>query len=42
VRAQLRTLFAEATEAIRAAFALRTNGAWGFDIPIALLSGEKR
>jgi hypothetical protein len=39
-RAQLRALFENATEPVRAAFALRTQGSCGFEIPIALLCGR--
>ena len=40
-RAQLRTLFENATDSVRAAFALRTEGAYGFEIPIGLLRGRR-
>lgn len=39
-RGQLRALFAAAPDAVREAFRLRTELPWGFDIPIALLSGR--
>jgi hypothetical protein len=35
----IRTLFQEATPAVRRAFALRTGEDWGWTIPIALLRG---
>ena len=40
-RAQLRVLFEDATDSVRAAFALRTQGSFGFEMPIALLRGER-
>ena len=40
-RAQLRALFEDATDRVRAAFALRTQGGYGFEIPIALLRGRR-
>jgi len=39
-RAQLRALFEHATDPVRAAFALRTEGSYGFEMPIALLRGR--
>jgi len=40
-RAQLRALFENATDRVRAAFALRTQGSFGFEMPIALLRGSR-
>jgi hypothetical protein len=39
-RAELRALFEHATDPVRVAFALRTQGSYGFEIPIALLRGR--